>query len=142
MIGSRSLSGLFLLVFLISVANGSTSYPTPIQPDPTYQTGISNIITASFSSSSLFTVTYNWAMSTASLNGSLAIAGMSYQFDNNQNGWQQYIISLNASALIMNVSVSSNSNPITNMRISYLVSSSQFLDINYVSLTFSTLAII
>lgn len=81
MISSRStFLSLFLLLFLLQLTFTATTFPTPVVPDLTYQTGISNIITSTLSNSNTYPVTYNWAMSTASLNASLAIAGMDYEF--------------------------------------------------------------
>lgn len=113
---------LLTLSLLTTRTRTATTYPTPIQPDPTYQTGQSTIINTGLTTSSTYTINYNWPMATASLNATLGVVGMSFHFNDTSHGWQQSLISLNKSALIMQVSVVNKYDPINSMKISYLVS--------------------
>ena len=113
---------LLALALLTTRTHNATAYPTPIQPDPTYQTGQSTIINTGLTASSTYTINYNWAMATTSLNATLGVVGMSFNFNDSSHGWQQSLISLNKSALIMQVTVVNKYDPINYMKISYLVS--------------------
>lgn len=75
--------------------------PTPIQPDPTYQTGLVTVISSELKNFLLYTVNYNWAMSTSSLNASLGIVGMNLRTASTKYGFRMKVISLNQSALVM-----------------------------------------
>jgi hypothetical protein len=108
-----------------------------IQPDPTYQTGVQTIITSSMGGSGVYTISYNWAMSTNSLNASLGIVGTSFVTKDTKHGWQQFVISLSDSALMVRVDVYNSNDAIKYLKVCYLVSYSLFLDIGYANYTFS-----
>ena len=136
MLASRVLFLFLILLFYFQITHSVTSPPTPFTPDPTYHAGVYTLGNTPIQNSNTYTVSYVRTMSTASLNASLAIAVISFEFDNKKHGWQQSIISLNETYLIMNVTVINNNNKVTNLKFSYLVSCSPFLDINYVSYPF------
>jgi hypothetical protein len=73
-----SLMMVFLVGLLLRAGEGSTALPTPYQPDSTYQTGIVVVVTSQLKNTLTYTISYNWAMSTSSLNASLGIVGIDF----------------------------------------------------------------
>ncbi len=134
------LTCLGILTF-ISLIYGAFSFsnalPNPIQPDPTYQTGIISILSSQLKSSLTYTVSYNWAMSTSSLNASLGVVGIDLQTQYPRHGFRMMIMSLNKSALIMYVAVKYDKSPLNILKISYLVSYNPYFDIGYWESVFS-----
>ena len=120
-----------LLLLLAHPIFAAYSTPIGIQPDPTYQTGIASIITSSLTSSSTYTITFNFMMATSSLNASLGIYSIDYNQRNRKHGFKMLITSVTSSTMEVYVEVVSNNEPINILRVSYLVSYSPFLDINY-----------
>ena len=114
----------------------SWSYPTPIQPDLTYQTGIVTLYTGSLTGSGVYTLNYNFAMTTSSLNGSLGIVGLDYRQNNKRHGFRMNIASMNNSAMQVYLEANYNREPIYLMKVSYLASYSPYLDVNYISYSY------
>ena len=69
---------LLILFAIVPLALSATSYPTPIQPDPTFQTGIVTVLSSSLTGSNTYTVSYNFIMATSSLNASIGIYSLDY----------------------------------------------------------------
>jgi hypothetical protein len=123
---------LFLcLLFALGQLVVGWSYPTPSQPDPTYQTGIVTLLSSALSGSGTYMAGYNFVMSTPSLNASLGIFGIDYSQRQNKFGFRMSIASLTSSSLNVYVRAFDSSDPIKVLKISYLVSYSPYLEINY-----------
>ena len=125
---------LLLFFFCTLFQAGSTPFAYPTRPD--ILEGQSIIINASLTSSNTYIVSYNWAMATDSLIASLGVTGINFKFNGKTPGLQQALISLNISALILQVIVNNQNDPISYMKITYLVPYSVFLDIEYTSFNF------
>jgi hypothetical protein len=69
---------LFIFFAIVPLGLSATSYPTPIQPDPTFQTGIVTVLSSSLTGSNTYTVSYNFMMATSSLNASIGIYSLDY----------------------------------------------------------------
>lgn len=122
----------------------SLSKPTAIVPDPTYQTGVTTLITSNFSNTSPFNFQINYfaAMSTSSVNATLGIMGVKYYMQGNQFGWRMNTLSVNETAIVIQFYVKKNSNPIFYLRICYMISYNPFLELSWISYTFSKIDII
>jgi len=127
----------FILLTHIFATQNST--PLALQPDPTYLTGTSTLITTNMNSTSpiQYTLNYPWMMSTASLNGSLGIIGVDYYMKGIQFGWNLGIVSLNNLTIVVQASVYNNNSLLYYLNICYMVTYNSYLDLNYVTYTFS-----
>lgn len=96
---------LLLTITIVPLVLGATSVPTPIQPDPTYQTGISTVLSSKLSWSNTYTISYNSIMSTSSLNASFGIYGIDYDQRNKKHGFRTSIASLDSSSMQIYVKV-------------------------------------
>lgn len=129
----------FFLIVATVIVVVQNSTPIATQPDPTYLTGMATLITSNMGSTSpvLYTLTYPWTMSTASLNGTLGIVGVNYYISGYQFGWNLGIVSLTALTMVVQVKVYHNYNPLFYLNICYMVTYNSYLDTNYVSYSFS-----
>jgi hypothetical protein len=127
-----------IAILLLHPALCAFSLPIAIQPDPTYQTGIVTVLSSSLGWSNTYTLTFGSMMATSSLNASIGIYGIDYNQRNRKHGFRTSITSVNSTSLRLYVQVNNNNEPLNMLTVSYLVSYSPFLDINYAQFTFCT----
>ena len=68
---SKTPTILLLLLAMLFQGIIAASYPTPVQPDLTYQTGVVTLFSGTLKWSGTYILNYNFAMTTSSLNLSL-----------------------------------------------------------------------
>ena len=89
------------------------------------------MLSGTLSGQNTYTVNYNFAMSTSSLNASLGIFGIDYRQNKKRHGFRMNIVSLNSSAMQVFLRVNNNQDPLYTLKISFLVSYSPLIDIHY-----------
>ena len=69
---------LLIAAILLPLALAATSLPTPIQPDPTFQTGISTVLSSALTNSGTYTITFTFSMGSANADVCTGIYSMDY----------------------------------------------------------------
>jgi hypothetical protein len=127
---------LYLLIsitIILPITNGQ-SYPTALQPDRTYQTGVSIVFTTTFSSitSKVFFIPYTSILTTPSANATLGIYGINFYMVSQTYGWNMRVSSVSTTALTIQLYVYSASSYMSYLKLCYLVSSNPYIDMNFV----------
>ena len=125
----RFFIALFLLC-LMPPTYSTLSFPIAV-PDPTFTTGIAQLITTNYSNTNAttFPLTFATTMSTPSLNASLAIMGINYGIRSSAWGWRITIASVLQSSLSALISVSDSTNPISSLRVCYFITYNTLIDV-------------
>jgi hypothetical protein len=110
------------------------SYPTALQPDTTYQTGISIVISSYYANTTyqVFAIPYVSVMTTSSLNASLGIYGVDHLMISTSFGWNLLVASVTTSNVIIHLSVVSATNYISYLKLCYMINSNTNIDMNFV----------